>query len=43
MWSLIDKTMGRELLFSNEVVRPCNLAIRNAWSFNAGRSWESGI
>ncbi|MBQ7901123.1 MAG: hypothetical protein IJ365_04060 [Clostridia bacterium] len=25
MWSLVDKTTGKELLFKNEAVRPCNL------------------
>lgn len=39
--SLFDKEKGRELLFKNPVIRPCNLAIRNAWTsggieFNIG-------
>jgi hypothetical protein len=29
--SLYDKKLGRELLFANSVIQPCNLAIRNAW------------
>ncbi|MBO5042984.1 MAG: DUF5107 domain-containing protein [Clostridia bacterium] len=41
LWSLYDKVAGRELLYSNPVVRPCNLAVRNAWlaggiEFNCG-------
>lgn len=42
LWSLFDKTAGRELLTANTEFRPCNLAIRNAWfaggvEFNCGR------
>ncbi|MBQ7153634.1 MAG: DUF5107 domain-containing protein [Clostridia bacterium] len=29
--SLYDKERGRNLLYANTVVRPCNLALRNAW------------
>lgn len=41
LWSLYDKVAGRELLYSNPMVRPCNLAVRNAWlaggiEFNCG-------
>lgn len=41
LWSLYDKVAGRELLYRNPVVRPCNLAVRNAWlaggiEFNCG-------
>jgi len=41
LWSLYDKVQGKELLFSNPVVRYCNLALRNAWTsggveFNIG-------
>lgn len=41
MWSLYDKAAGRDLLYTNPVVRPCNLAVRNAWlaggiEFNCG-------
>ena len=42
LWSLIDKTTGRELLFSNEVVRPCHLAVRNAW-LSGGVEWNMGF
>ena len=41
LWSLYDKVAGRHLLYDNPVVRPCNLAVRNAWlaggiEFNCG-------
>jgi len=41
LWSLYDKKAGRDLLYENTVVRPCNLALRNAWlsggiEFNCG-------
>ncbi len=41
LWSLYDKIEGRDLLYTNPVVRPCNLAVRNAWlaggiEFNCG-------
>ncbi len=41
LWSLYDKVKGRDLLSENPVVRPCNLAVRNAWlaggiEFNCG-------
>lgn len=41
LWSLYDKRRERELLASNPVFKPCNLAIRNAWTaggveFNCG-------
>lgn len=32
LWSLYDKVAGRDLLFTNAIVRPCNLAVRNAWT-----------
>lgn len=41
LWSLYDKDAGRELLFSNPVVRPCNLALRNAWT-SGGVEWNCG-
>ena len=40
--SLFDKEKGKELLFSNPVIRPCNLAIRNAW-MSGGVEWNCGI
>ncbi len=41
LWSLYDKVAGKELLYTNPIVRPCNLAVRNAWlaggiEFNCG-------
>ncbi len=41
LWSFYDKVKGRDLLYENPVVRPCNLAVRNAWlaggiEFNCG-------
>ena len=31
LWSLYDKEAGKHLLYDNPIVRPCNLAVRNAW------------
>lgn len=42
LWSLIDKHTGKDLLFANDVVRPCNLAIRNAWT-SGGVEWNCGF
>ena len=42
LWSLIDKKTGRELLFANDVVRPCNLGARNAW-LSGGIEWNVGF
>ncbi|MBE6911759.1 MAG: DUF5107 domain-containing protein [Ruminococcaceae bacterium] len=42
LWSLIDKETGRELLFKNSVIRPCNLAVRNAW-MSGGVEWNCGF
>ncbi|MHB1153071.1 MAG: DUF5107 domain-containing protein [Eubacteriales bacterium] len=42
LWSLIDKVTGRELFMANPVVRPCNLAIRNAWT-SGGVEWNCGF
>ena len=41
LWSLYDKVAGKHLLYDNPIVRPCNLAVRNAWlaggiEFNCG-------
>lgn len=41
LWSLVDKKTGRDLLFANPVVRPCNLAVRNAWT-SGGVEWNCG-
>ncbi len=40
--SLFDKDERRELLSVNPVLRPCNLAIRNAWT-SGGVEWNCGI
>ncbi len=42
LWRLIDKTSGRNLLYTNDVIRPSNLATRNAW-FSGGVEWNVGI
>ncbi len=39
--SLYDKEAGRELLFTNSVLRPSNLGIRNAW-MSGGVEWNCG-
>ena len=40
--SLIDKDKNRELLFKNSVIRPSNLALRNAWT-SGGVEWNIGM
>lgn len=42
LWSLFDKKAGRELLYVNDAVRYCNLALRNAW-FSGGVEWNIGM
>ena len=42
LWSLYDKKQNKELLFENSVVRPCNLAVRNAW-LSGGIEWNCGF
>ena len=39
---LYDKKAKRDLLFTNPVIRPCNLATRNAW-MSGGVEWNCGI
>lgn len=39
--SLFDKKAQRELLFTNSVVRPCHLGVRNAW-MSGGVEWNCG-
>ncbi len=41
LWSLRDQATGRELLFTNPVFQPANLALRNAW-FAGGVEWNIG-
>ena len=42
LMSLFDKDKNRELLSVNPVIRPCNLAIRNAWT-SGGIEWNCGM
>lgn len=42
LWSLFDKTAGRELLYCNPVFQPGNLALRNAW-FSGGVEFNVSI
>ncbi len=42
LWSLWHKPSGRELLYSNPVFRPANLAVRNAW-FSGGVEWNAAV
>ncbi|MBQ3871058.1 MAG: DUF5107 domain-containing protein [Clostridia bacterium] len=41
LWSMYDKEHGRELLMSNPVVQPGNLAVRDAW-MSGGIEWNFG-
>jgi hypothetical protein len=41
LWSLFDKKEGRDILYRNPVLRPANLAIRDAW-FSGGIEWNIG-
>ena len=42
MWSLYDKVNQKELLYVNDVIRPSNLAVRNAW-VSGGVEWNIGV
>ncbi|MHC1748728.1 MAG: DUF5107 domain-containing protein [Cellulosilyticaceae bacterium] len=42
LWSLYDKVEKKELLYVNDVIRPSNLAVRNAW-VSGGVEWNIGI
>ncbi len=42
LWSLTDKKTGRDLLFTNPVLRFGYLATRNAW-FSGGVEWNCGV
>lgn len=42
LMSLINKEKNEDLLFCNPVMRPCNLAIRNAWT-SGGVEWNCGM
>lgn len=41
LWQLTDLKTGRELLYTNDVIRPSNLALRDAW-FSGGVEWNIG-
>lgn len=42
LWELIDKRTGKNLIYTNDVIRFSNLAVRNAW-FSGGVEWNVGI
>ncbi|MEG1381474.1 MAG: DUF5107 domain-containing protein [Ruthenibacterium sp.] len=42
LWVLFDKTHNRDLLYTNDVLRGSNLAVRNAW-FSGGVEWNIGV
>lgn len=42
LWELWDKETGKNLLYTNDVLRFSNLAIRNAW-FSGGVEWNIGM
>lgn len=42
LWELWDKETGNNLLYTNDVIRFSNLAVRNAW-FSGGVEWNVGI
>lgn len=39
LWRLTDKQTGKNLLYTNDVIRPGNLGIRNAW-VSGGVEWN---
>lgn len=41
LYSLVDRSTGRDILYTNPVFRPGNLAILNAW-FSGGIEWNIG-
>ncbi|MEG2440968.1 MAG: DUF5107 domain-containing protein [Acetivibrio sp.] len=41
LYSLYSKVLKRELLYTNPVMQPANLSIRNAW-FSGGIEWNIG-
>lgn len=42
LWELWDKKKNRNLLYTNDVLRFSNLAVRNAW-FSGGVEWNAGV
>ena len=41
LWSLVHKDSGSDLLYTNPIFQPANLALRNAW-FAGGVEWNIG-
>jgi len=42
LWQLWDKVNKRDLLYTNDILRPSNLGLRNAW-FAGGVEWNCGM
>lgn len=42
LWKLYDKKKQKDIIYTNDVIRFRNLAIRNAW-FSGGVEWNCGI
>jgi len=42
LWQLYDKKNGRDILYTNTVIQPCNFAILNAW-LSGGVEFNVGI
>ena len=42
LWQLYDKEKQQDLLYTNPVFQPCNLALRNAW-FSGGVEFNIGM
>ncbi|MBQ2902335.1 MAG: DUF5107 domain-containing protein [Agathobacter sp.] len=42
LWQLYDKEKNQDLLYTNPVFQPCNLALRNAW-FSGGVEFNLGM
>ncbi len=42
LWELWDKERGTNILYTNDVLRFSNLAVRNAW-FSGGVEWNIGV
>lgn len=42
LWSLYDKAAGRELLYVNDCLQPCNLGLLDAW-MSGGVEWNIGM
>lgn len=42
LWKLYNKKTGKDLLYTNDVIRFRNLSLRNAW-FSGGVEWNIGV